>query len=155
MARGTYSQDKRQREINKARKKREKAERRDQRRDEGPSEIEIVSADEAAGYVPSTREAMQAIADRANAPRAAAGIPCKLFVGGLSWNTTVEVLRDVFGEFGTIGDAVIISDRNTGRSRGFGFVTFANRSDAARAVEELDGVELDGRNIVVNVATDK
>ena len=155
MARSAYSQEKRDREINKARKKRDKAKRRDQRRDEGPDEIEIISADEAAGYVPSTREAMQAIADRANAPRAAAGIPCKLFVGGLSWNTTVEVLRDVFGELGTISDAVVISDRSTGRSRGFGFVTFANRSDATRAVEQLDGVVLDGRNIVVKIATDK
>ncbi len=155
MARGTYSQGRRQREADKAQKKREKAERREQRREKGPGEIEVVRAEDVIGHVPTTSEAMRAIEEQANAPRAAAGVPCRLFVGGLSWDTTLEVLRDVFGEFGKIADAVILTDRSTGRSRGFGFVTFGNRKDAARAVDKLDGAEIDGRNIVVNVATDK
>ncbi len=155
MARGTYSQSKRQREADKARKKRDKAERREQRREEGPGEVEIISAAEAVGYVPTTREAMQAIEERANLPRAAAKVPCRLFVGSISGDTTLEELRGVFSEFGNIIDAVILTDRSTGRSRGFGFVTFENRKDAARAVEQLNGAELDGRNIVVNIATDK
>ena len=50
---------------------------------------------------------------------------------------------------------MILTDRDTGRSRGFGFVTLDNRKDAARAVDKLDGIELDGRNIVVNVATER
>ncbi len=155
MARGTYSQSKRQREADKAKKKRDKAERREQRREDGPSKPEIVRAEDVVGHVPTTSEAMRAIEERANAPRAAAGVPCRLFVGGLNWDTTLEVLRSVFGEFGNISDAVILTDRGTGRSRGFGFVTLENRKDAARAVEQLDGSELDGRNIVVNIASDK
>ena len=155
MARGTYSQGKRQREAEKARKKREKAERRAQRREQGPGEIEIVTQEDIVGDVPTPSEAMRAMEERANAPRQAATVPCRLFVGGLSWDTSEEKLRSVFEEFGTITDSVILTDRDTGRSRGFGFITLENRKDAARAVDQLDGVELDGRNIVVNVATER
>jgi len=112
-------------------------------------------AEDIVGNLPTSSEAMRAIEERATAPRAAAGIPCRLFVGGISWDTTLETLRGVFEEFGAITDAVILTDRGTGQSRGFGFVTFQNRKDAARAVEQLDGFELDGRNIIVNVATEK
>ena len=153
MARGNYSQEKRQRDSDKARKKREKAERRALRREQGPSEIEIVTAEEIVGNVPTPHEAMLAMEERARAPRTSTAVPCRLFVGGLNWDTTVETLRGVFGEFGKITDAAILTDRGTGRSRGFGFVTFENRKDAAKAVEQLDGAELEGRNIVVNVAT--
>jgi len=155
MARGSYSQGKRQREADKARKKKEKAERREQRREQGPGEVEFVTAEEAAGYAPTTNEAMFAMEERANAPRSAPALPCRLFVGGLSWDTTKETLLEVFGEFGAIADAVILADRNTGRSRGFGFVTFEDRRHAARAVAQLNGTELDGRTIVVNVASEK
>jgi hypothetical protein len=155
MARGSYSQGKRQREADKARKKKAKAERREQRREQGPAEVEVVSAAEMVGHVPTSNEAMRAIEERARAPRAAATVPCRLFVGGLSWDTTEDLLRSVFKEFGTISDLAILTDQGTGRSRGFGFVTFANRRDAARAVEQLNDSELDGRTIVVNVATKK
>jgi len=155
MARNSYSQGKRQREAEKARKKREKAERRAERREMGAAEVEIVTAEEALGTAPSPTEAMRQMELRAAAPRAASGIPCRLFVGSLNWDTTVETLREVFGKFGTVTDAAILTDRGTGRSRGFGFVTFANRKDAARAVETLDGSEVDGREIVVNVATER
>lgn len=79
----------------------------------------------------------------------------KLFVGGLSWGTTDEVLRDGFSRFGQISDAKVISDRDTGRSRGFGFVTFEDDADADAAIEALDGQDFDGRTIKVNVAESK
>ena len=153
MARNAYSQGKRQREAEKARKKRAKAERRAERREQGPAEVEIVSAEEIVGDLPTASEALQAMAERASAPRAPAGVPCRLFVGSLSWDTTTAKLRAVFEEHGTVTDAVIMVDRSTGQSRGFGFVTFADRKDAARAVELLDGAEVDGRTIAVSVAT--
>ncbi len=79
----------------------------------------------------------------------------KLFVGGVSWNTTDESLREAFEKFGEVTDAVIITDRETGRSRGFGFVTFQEASDAEKAVREMDGTELDGRTIRVNEAKER
>ena len=79
----------------------------------------------------------------------------KLFVGGISWNTGDAELRQAFESFGEITEATVVTDRQTGRSRGFGFVTFADDESAAKAVTELDGTELDGRNIRVNEAHDK
>ena len=78
--------------------------------------------------------------------------PAKLFIGGLSWDTTTEDLRSAFSNFGNIVDAVVISDRGTGRSRGFGFVTFEKRLDADEAVKQMNGRELDGRALKVNRA---
>ena len=79
----------------------------------------------------------------------------KLFVGGLAWATTDQSLMDAFSEFGEVSDAKVIMDRDTGRSRGFGFVTFANQADSDRAREEMDGAELDGRRINVNEARER
>jgi len=79
----------------------------------------------------------------------------KLFVGGLAWATTDQSLQDAFSEFGEVTDAKVIMDRDTGRSRGFGFVTFANQADSDRAREEMDGAELDGRRINVNEARER
>ncbi len=76
----------------------------------------------------------------------------KLFVGNLSWNTTSEGLHQAFSAFGEVTEATVISDRDTGRSRGFGFVTFAEESSAEAASAALDGTELDGRTIRVNEA---
>ncbi len=76
----------------------------------------------------------------------------KLFVGSLSWDTTTEGLRAAFEPFGALEDAVVIEDRETGRSRGFGFVTFVDPAAARTAQEALDGTTLDGRSIVVNEA---
>ncbi|MCB9790447.1 RNA-binding protein [Candidatus Nomurabacteria bacterium] len=78
----------------------------------------------------------------------------KLFVGNLSWDTTEDSLRAMFGQIGEVQEVVIIMDRRTNRSKGFGFVTFVNAEDAARAVEELNGKELDGREINVSEARD-
>ncbi|HXV75799.1 MAG TPA: RNA-binding protein [Candidatus Polarisedimenticolaceae bacterium] len=79
----------------------------------------------------------------------------KLFVGGISWNTTEDGLREAFERFGEVVEANIVFDRYTGRSRGFGFVTFANEEQAAQAMEQLNGAELDGRAIRVDDAHDK
>ena len=79
----------------------------------------------------------------------------KDFVGGLSWNTDQESLANNFSKFGNIEEATVITDRETGRSRGFGFVTFSDAESADRSVKEMDGVELDGRNIKVNIAKER
>ena len=79
----------------------------------------------------------------------------KLFVGGLAWGTDDHSLHDAFSKFGEVTEAKVILERDTGRSRGFGFVTFANGDDAAKAISEMDGTELDGRSIRVNEAQDK
>lgn len=76
----------------------------------------------------------------------------KLFVGGLSWNTTDSDLLDAFSPFGEVTDAKVITDRDTGRSRGFGFVTFASDDSATKAMTEMDGATLDSRKIRVNAA---
>jgi len=76
----------------------------------------------------------------------------KLFVGNLSWGTSDEDLRQAFAPYGDIEDAVVLKDRDTGRSRGFGFVTFVNDSDAEAAVSAMNEADIGGRNIVVNEA---
>jgi len=82
-------------------------------------------------------------------------MPKKLFVGGLSWNTNDEGLRQAFEAFGEVTDAKVITDRETGRSRGFGFVTFTAAEAADAAIAAMDGKELDGRQIRVNEAQDR
>jgi len=79
----------------------------------------------------------------------------KLFVGSLSWNTTDEGLRRAFEKFGEVLEAKVIKDRDTDRSRGFGFVSFANPKDAMDAMQAMDGQELDGRTIKVNEAQER
>lgn len=79
----------------------------------------------------------------------------KLFVGGLSWGTDDQALNEAFSVHGQVNEAKVILDRDSGRSRGFGFVTFADADGAQAAIEALDGQVLDGRNIRVNLAEDK
>src|SRR5438128_1581704 len=79
----------------------------------------------------------------------------KVFVGGLSWNTNDDTLRQAFEAFGNVDEAKVIQDRDTGRSRGFGFVTFSDGEGAQKAISAMDGKELDGRTIKVNEAEDK
>ena len=79
----------------------------------------------------------------------------KLFVGGLSWGMTDEGLKQAFAPYGDITEAKVITDRDTGRSRGFGFVTFARDEDAKTAISKMHGTNLDGRNITVNEAQGK
>ena len=76
----------------------------------------------------------------------------KIFVGGLNWDATDDDLRETFGECGAITDAVVVNDRDTGRSRGFGFVTYSSDEEAKAAVEKFDGQDFMGRKLTVNVA---
>lgn len=76
----------------------------------------------------------------------------KLFVGGLSWDTTEDSLRTLFSQVGPVASATIITDKFSGKSRGFGFVEMTNPDDGAKAIQELNGKQLDGRTIVVNEA---
>jgi len=75
----------------------------------------------------------------------------KIFVGGLPWATTDDGLREAFGGYGEITEATVIQDRETGRSRGFGFITYAEESSAQSALE-MNGRELDGRTLRVDIA---
>lgn len=79
----------------------------------------------------------------------------KVFVGSLSWNTDDQSLSNYFAKIGEIEESVVIKDRETGRSRGFGFVTYMKEEDAALATERLDGMELDGREIKVSLAKER
>ncbi|OGK18423.1 hypothetical protein A3D80_02655 [Candidatus Roizmanbacteria bacterium RIFCSPHIGHO2_02_FULL_40_13b] len=76
----------------------------------------------------------------------------KLYVGNLPWSLTGDSLREMFASFGEITDAVVISDRMSGRSKGFGFVTFATEESAQKAVAEMNEKEVEGRKLVVNTA---
>jgi cold-inducible RNA-binding protein len=76
----------------------------------------------------------------------------KLFVGGLPFAIDDARLNEVFAQFGTIVSAVVITDRDTGRSKGFGFVEFADDAGAQAAIEGMNGKELDGRTINVSEA---
>jgi RNA recognition motif-containing protein len=79
----------------------------------------------------------------------------KLFVGSLSWDTTDQGLHEAFAQFGEITEAKVITDRDSGRSRGFGFVTFTDDEAADKAIAEMNGFQLDGRPIRVDVAQDR
>ena len=76
----------------------------------------------------------------------------KLYVGGLSYSTTSETLREYFAQCGTVESASVVTDKFSGQSRGFGFVEMATAEEAQRAIAELNGKELDGRKLTVNVS---
>lgn len=79
----------------------------------------------------------------------------KLFVGSLSWGVNDDQLRDFFAAVGEVVSARVITDRETGRSRGFGFVEMSSEDEAKAAIDKLNGKELDGRAITVNAAREK
>ncbi|CAN6555143.1 hypothetical protein ACFX13_003058 [Malus domestica] len=83
---------------------------------------------------------------------ASAEIEFRCFVGGLAWATDNEALERAFSQYGEIIESKIINDRETGRSRGFGFVTFGSEQAMRDAIEGMNGQNLDGRNITVNEA---
>lgn len=76
----------------------------------------------------------------------------KLFVGGLPFSVAKEQLRDMFASYGTVTDAIVIMDKMTNRSKGFGFVTFEDDAAADKAVAEMNGSSIEGRKITVNEA---
>ncbi|NOY14598.1 MAG: RNA-binding protein [bacterium] len=76
----------------------------------------------------------------------------KLYVGNLNYSVTSNQLADLFAQYGDVEDAVVLNDRQTGRSRGFGFVTMADPEQAQEAIDKLNGQEFEGRNLIVNEA---
>ena len=75
-----------------------------------------------------------------------------IYVGNLSWNTDDAQVNDLFSQYGQVDSARVLTDRETGRSRGFGFVEMANDDEARAAIDALNGYELDGRQLRVNEA---
>ncbi|MCA9708886.1 MAG: hypothetical protein KDK70_23780 [Myxococcales bacterium] len=157
MARTNYSFGKRQREIEKAKKKQDKAARKRDRSGSG-GDIPIATVEELQGgdSLMSIDEVMQSMkgGDTDGGPQART-IPSRLFVGGLGWRVTTEDLRAKFEEIGPVSDAVVMHDRDTGDSRGFGFVTMADRKDANEAIRRLNGMDFEGRTLVVRQATER
>lgn len=78
-----------------------------------------------------------------------------LFVGNLPFSTGTPELEQLFGQYGSVSRAQVITDRDTGRSRGFGFVEMDDETEAQAAIEALDGYDLGGRNLTVNVARER
>lgn len=76
----------------------------------------------------------------------------RLYVGNLAFSTSSEELQQLFAQAGTVETATVIEDRETGRSRGFGFVEMATKEDGQKAIEQLNGTDLNGRNLTVNEA---
>jgi cold-inducible RNA-binding protein len=76
----------------------------------------------------------------------------KIYVGSLPYSTTAADLQELFGSAGTVDNATVISDRETGRSKGFGFVEMPNDEEADKAIDQFNGYDLDGRSLVVNEA---
>jgi RNA recognition motif-containing protein len=146
--------EKRAREDKRNQAAREKQQRRAERRNAPTSGPQIVSAAEINGNLRSIDEVMASLESGKNMHRSAPTIPSKLFVGSLSDSTTSAGLRAHFEPHGVIAEAVVITDRGSGASRTFGFVTMADRKDAPRVISELHHSELDGNRIVVNVATE-
>ena len=79
----------------------------------------------------------------------------KIYVGNMSFNTTQDSLEQLFSQHGNVREATIVSDRDTGRPRGFGFVTMDDDGEARAAIEALNGAEVDGRTLSVNEARPK
>ena len=76
----------------------------------------------------------------------------KLYVGNLAFQTSSEELRTLFAQAGTVESATVVEDRDTGRSRGFGFVEMASKEEGAAAIQRFNGQDLNGRNLTVNEA---
>ena len=147
--------EKRAREEKRDQKQREKDQRRREKRAQPRNGPEITTQAEIVGNVRSIEEVMQSLQGGARVERSAPPVPTKLFVGSLSDNTKSASLRAHFDPYGAILEAVVITDRDTGVTRNFGFVTMADRKDAPRAISALHHSELDGSRIVVNVATER
>ena len=149
-----YSGGKRQREAERDRKKKDKQARLERNRDmraRGIDPTEPALEDAEANKLPEIPLEQIEIGVAAR-PRHNRTGPTKLFVGGLSWDTTTEDLRTAFAKFGAVSDVAVVLDRATGRSRGFGFVTFEAANDAMEAIKAMNGAELDGRTLKVNAA---
>lgn len=148
--------EKRNREDKRLQKQREKDQRRREKRNAPRSGPELITVEEIVGNVRSIDEVMQSLLGDTQQPeRRAPALPTKLFVGSLSDSTDNARLRAHFAPYGEIAEAVVITDRATGMTRNFGFVTMADRRDAPAVISALHHSELDGSRIVVSVATER
>lgn len=159
MARNQYSAGKRQREIERAKKKKQKELRKRERVASSGDNIPIATVDEIQGGLMSADDVIRQMSpqeeDAEDTGPSRKTMPSRLFIGGLSWSVTTEQLRAKFETVGPVNDAIVVLDRDTGDSRGFGFVTMADRKDAAEAIRKLNGEEFEGRNLVVRQATER
>lgn len=147
--------EKRAREEKRDEKARGKEQRRRDKRFAPRAEPQLTTAAEIIGRVRSIEEVMLSLQNGNRVERSAPPLPTKLFVGSLSDNTNSARLRAHFEPYGAILEAAVIMDRDSGRTRNFGFVTMMDRKDAAPAINALHHSELDGARIVVNVATER
>ena len=148
-----YSGGKRNREANRDLKKRQKEERLRRNREMRARGFDPDLNDMAEPTAPLPEVKLEDIVIGVpSQPRREGFGPVKLFVGGLSLETTTADLRDVFSKFGELVDVAVISERGTNQSRGFGFVTFASSIAAQTAIQEMNGAQLDGRTLTVNRA---
>jgi len=155
MAKPNYSAGKRQREADKLRRREEKAHRRENR-DSRRREIPVTTADSIqGGEMLSIDEVVEQAVARPTGQERARSMPVRLFIGGLGQDISGDELRAAFEVVGPVSDAVVVLDRDTGDSRGFGFVTMADRKDAAEAIRKLNGEVLGGRTLVVKQATER
>jgi hypothetical protein len=150
-----FSGGKRNREANRDLKKRQKEERLRRNRELrargiDPDTMDVSAAPESAA-LPEVKleDVVISVAPR---PRQADFGPTKLFVGGFGPSTTVADLRTFFSRFGEIVDVIIVPNRSTGQSRGFGFVSYQSAAAADEAIKNMNGVELDGHPLRVNRA---
>ena len=163
---GDYSQGKRRREAEKARKRQEKADRRRANKEANRQRdgIPIVSAaevqvgldldPESAGEV-NVETIQLGAATKKRRRSGGSGPPVRLFVGNLSYDLDKEGLKEAFSAHGQVIDAAVVLDRDTGQSRGFGFVTMGSKQEAEKAMQELDGQEVGGRRIAVKPAVER
>jgi RNA recognition motif-containing protein len=146
--------EKRAREDKRDQKARAKEQRRLDKRGMPSAAPQLITAAEINGNIRSIEEVMRSLQGDARIQRSAAPLPMKLFVGSLSDSTTSATLRAHFAPHGAIAEAVVITDRGTGATRNFGFVTMADRKEGPGAISALHDSELDGNRIVVNIATE-
>jgi len=152
MMRG-YSGWKRNREANRDLKKKQKEERLRRNRELRARGIDPDLANPAEATAPLPEVKLEdVVIGVPSQPRREGFGPVKLFVGGLSPETTTADLRTAFAKFGELVDVAVINERGTNQSRGFGFVSFATSTAGETAIKEMNGVELDGRTIKVNRA---
>lgn len=155
MARNYYSAGKRQRERDKAKKKQDKERKKQEQRSTGGPGVEVANADEIqSGDMLSVAQVLDMVTGNVGSG-SAEPIPARLFVGGLSWRVTTDQLRTEFESLGAVKDAIVVTDRQTGDSRGFGFITMADRKDASLAIRKYNGYEMDGRTLVVRQAKER
>lgn len=147
--------EKRAREDKRDQRRRDKEQRRRDKRHQGRGGPELTTVEAIVGNLRSIEEVMRELEGGVRIERSAPSLPAKLFVGSLSDGTKSAQLRAHFEPHAAITEAVVITDRDSGRSRNFGFVVLTDRKDAARVINTLHHSELDGSRIVVNVATER